>query len=241
MKHSTKVIIANWKSHKTDSEIKHWLTNFEATVPSLTASSLIVAIAPPMSSLATVSAWVAQQDSPHVTLAIQDLSPYPAGSYTGAVCTRNIEGMGVKYAIVGHSERRAHFHETNQEVALKVVQALDDGITPIVCVSAETLIPQVKAIDSSLRSKCLFAFEPIDHIGTGIADDLTHILEQRSIIEPLVKDLNFLYGGSVDAHSDTALLSAEQIDGFLVGTASLDSADFSDLLTAIIQPQGTQS
>ncbi len=164
-------------------------------------------------------------------LAIQDISPFPAGAYTGAVTARNLDGFGVQYAIVGHSERRRYFYETNQDVANKVTMCVEAGITPIVCVTRDEVEAQANSIADAERKKCIVVFEPVEHIGTGTTDTLEHILKIRARVRTAFGDVPFLYGGSVDTKSDTELLLHKGIDGFLVGSASLDAGEFSKLIS----------
>ncbi|HEX7017488.1 MAG TPA: triose-phosphate isomerase family protein, partial [Patescibacteria group bacterium] len=167
-----KLIIANWKSHKTREDVQKWIEVFEEKSDQL-PTGIEVAIAPPMPSLMFVSNRLLAKDKHSQTkLAVQDLSPFPAGAYTGAVSTTNLVGFGVKYAIVGHSERRRYFHETHQDVANKVAQAIDNNITPIVCVDDEYIADQAAAIDRQYLDKCMVAYEELGAIGTGHSESV---------------------------------------------------------------------
>lgn len=206
------------------------MDHFEKQMRSL-PSTLQVILAPPFVDLMFFSNRLLNTEkNSHVKLAVQDISPFPAGAYTGAIGTKNLEGFGVSYAIVGHSERRHYFHETNNEVANKVRESLACHITPIVCVTKDTVIPQASAIEDRDRSHVIVAFEPIENIGTGITDSLSDILQTKERVTNSFGDVPYIYGGSVDTKTDPDLLRSDAVDGFLVGTASLEADAFRALL-----------
>jgi triosephosphate isomerase len=157
-------------------------------------------------------------------LAAQDMSSYPAGSYTGAVSAINLQGLSVTYAIVGHSERRQYFKETAQDVARKIEQAVEAGIKPLVCVSAQTLAEQASALDSSLAQRCAVVYEPLDAIGTGNNASLETVKQFKTQVRRLFGAVPFLYGGSVDELNIGEYLLVT--DGVLIGTASLKADQF---------------
>lgn len=225
-----KLIIANWKSHKTREEIVQWMDAYEAELEKVTFG-VEVAIAPPMPSVMFVSnRLLAKVRYPMMSLAVQDLSPFPAGKYTGAVSTINLQGFNVKYAIVGHSERRRHFHETHQDVANKVMQAVENGITPIVCVDDEYIGDQAAAIDRQYLEKCIVAYEELGAIGTGKNEPVDHVQEVFQRIKTVFGEVKVIYGGSVEA--DNVQQYVDISDGVLVGTASLDVSHFISLINA---------
>ncbi len=231
MKH----LIANWKSHKTAPQVTQWVESFmqearELLLPVESEVQLTIAPAMPHLSLlhSALATHVDQANKPHIQLAVQDVSPYPFGSYTGAVAADSLKGMPVQYAIVGHSERREYFHETYQEIANKVDQALSAGIIPIVCVDDEYISEQVAAIPDEHRKKCIVAFEERNAIGSGDAVD-TDVVE--AVIEQIREQFSpraVLYGGSVDASNIATY--CEISDGVLVGSASLDAKQFARLV-----------
>lgn len=221
-----KMIIANFKSNKNKVEMEEWVRGFSESSAQYSGS---VVLCPPMPHLYTCTSLIQN----NVFLGVQDLSSYPAGSYTGAVSTHNLDGFGVKYAIVGHSERRSHFHETNADIANKVKECVAAGITPIVCVSKDEVNATANALDENDRKRCIVAFEPLEHIGTGEADTLEHILETKKWVHIAFGSVPYLYGGSVNVSTDTSILTSPEIDGFLVGGASLDAQGFLSLLSRI--------
>lgn len=227
---SSKIIIANFKSNKTREEYEVWLETFEKQAHTIPSTTKVVLAPPAVDLMFFANRLQDKKTYPTTTLGIQDISPFPAGAYTGAVSTRNLEGYGVTHAIIGHSERRTYFHETDVDIANKVRESLGAGITPIVCVSQETITSQANAIDNHDRTKVIVAFEPLDHIGTGIADSLDNILRAKELVQEAFGKVPYIYGGSVDLHTELKLLEHSDIDGFLVGSASLDPKTFLSLI-----------
>lgn len=222
-----KIIIANWKSNKNETEAASWL---KTAVPALKSAEAKIVIAPAFNLLTTASTSIKDTN---LKLGTQDISPFPAGAYTGAVGVKNLEDLGVAYAIVGHSERRRYFHETNNEIANKVREALAAGITPIVCVTKDTVNDQANTIEPELRTKVVVAFEPIENIGTGITDTLEDILATKEMVKQAFGDVPYVYGGSVDQKTEAEILTHPEIDGFLVGGASLNAEGFVSLVKLI--------
>ncbi|MBP9700008.1 triosephosphate isomerase [Candidatus Woesebacteria bacterium] len=228
-----KTVIANFKSNKTLKEYEEWLQNYEQYLPQL-HPSLRVVLAPSFPALPLFSSWLTHCNSAQTFLGVQDLSSFPAGAYTGAVCAQNLQDLGVTYAILGHSERRRYFHETNQDVTNKVAECIANQITPIVCVTADQVEQQAAAIDDGDKTKILVAYEPIEHIGTGISDSESNILATKERVAHAFGNVSYIYGGSVNPSTESSILQEDTIDGFLVGTASLTATTFTSLLSALI-------
>jgi len=223
-----KLLIANWKSHKTLSEVSAWMDSFESKFSkSLLAKHVDIAIAPTEAYLAQFS----NEMHAELSLAAQDVSPFPVGKYTGATAASQLASLGVKYAIVGHSERRRYFSEDNTQVANKVRQCVEAGIIPIVCVDDEYVSTQAAAIDSEYHSKCIIAYEALSAIGSGNNMDAAHVAEVTKLINDVFGEVPVLYGGSVNAGNVAEY--AEISDGWLVGTASLKVDDFWALALAV--------
>lgn len=218
----SKLFVANWKSNKTLEEVRQWMDDFKVELN----DDQEIVIAPPYPFLSLVADKI--KDLPGVSLAVQNLSSFPAGSYTGEVCVRNLEGLGVKYAIVGHSERRRYLKESHQDVANKVSQALNNGITPIVCVDQDYMEDQAQLIESDLLSQCVVAYEPLVAIGTGENAPVKEVAKVVKEIKEVFGEVPVLYGGSVSP--DNVILYLEITDGVLVGGASLDVGVFAELI-----------
>jgi triosephosphate isomerase len=154
------------------------------------------------------------------------------GAYTGAVSAQSLQEFGVTYVLVGHSERRKYFHETDQDVALKVRQVLDGGMQPVLCIDEPYLHSQAAAIDTSVYSSLIIAYEPVAAIGTGKSMNVGTVQEVSARIKQTFGDgVPVLYGGSVtDENVAEYLLVA---DGALVGGASLEARDFTQLLAHV--------
>lgn len=222
-----KLIIANWKSHKNQDDVKSWVAAYQsARVAHL--QQVRIALAPPMVFIPMLAEALDQH--PNTALAVQDISPFPAGAYTGAISTENLEGLHIKYAIVGHSERRRYFHETTQEVANKVEQAIKAGITPIVCVDTEYLQTQAAAIHEDYYAQCIIAYEPLSAIGTGVSQSTTEVQEVVEAVKRAFGEVPVIYGGSVSQNNVSEYLSI--CDGALVASNSLAVSEFVGLLEA---------
>lgn len=234
------VIIGNWKMNKTASETKEFITDFEKlykTEKSKIGKDVKFAIGAPF-----VNLFAFQKSS--IPACAQNVSEFSAGAYTGDTSISMLQDLGVKYVIVGHSERRQYHYETDEQVNNKAKKIIENGLTPVVCVgetldeyengsTKEVVLDQIKA---SLRDldleKIIVAYEPIWAIGTGkvatpeIAEEVCKFIRQNTS-----RDLVIQYGGSVNPNNIAELSSQPNINGFLVGGASLKANDFLKLLT----------
>ena len=217
-----KLFIANWKSNKTQEEVEVWMASFKPYI----GLEQVVVIAPPYPFLSLVADKTKGRDD--ISLAVQNLSAYPAGSYTGEICTRNLEELNIKYAILGHSERRRYFKESHQDIANKVDLCLAANIIPIVCIDQDYLEAQAQLINSELLSKCVVAYEPLAAIGTGEIAPVDEVSKVVKEIKSIFGQVPVLYGGSVNPENIVPYL--EVTDGVLVGGASLDAKTFANLI-----------
>lgn len=220
-----KTLIANFKSNKTKAEMQDWINRFfsfpEAPVEViLCPSSIHLGLFP-------------EHRTARQLVGVQDVSPYPAGAYTGAIAAGNLAGYGVTHAIIGHSERRKHFGETNLEIARKIHESLEAEIIPILCVTKDEIVSQAEAIPLSERERLLVAYEPIESIGTGHTDSLASIVETLQRIRDVFRPQKTIYGGSVSPTTTSEILKNESIDGFLVGSAALDVDKFRSLCDGV--------
>jgi triosephosphate isomerase len=224
-----KYIIANWKSNKTLSEVSYWLNNFPSNNDESRKSldALEIIIAPPYPFLALAKEIIDKRHLP-IKLAVQDLSPFGSGSYTGEVAAFNLQDLNVEYAILGHSERRRFLAETPQLVADKVTEALNWKIKPILCLDKTYFSEQARFLKNEALSQCLLAYEPVAAIGSGQAESAGNLLAIRNELKPIYDSKTLIYGGSVNADNVVSFLKV--CDGVLLGGASLNLADFLDLL-----------
>lgn len=207
-----KYVIGNWKANKNFDEVKTWIQTFLISYHARPEVSVI--LCPPHSFISYLAEKLISIEN--VSVGAQTISSIESGSYTGEVTAKSLVGM-LRYAIIGHSERRIAFKETSEDLVLKTVQAKKYGIEPIYCVRDEKdLIPEnVK----------LISYEPVSSIGTGQNESLEKILEIKNRLI-LPKDTVFLYGGSVNEDNVKEYLLSGQIDGFIIGGASLDVNQF---------------
>lgn len=225
-----KTIFANWKSHKSVEEGQAWFKTFSAGYPMAKSPETQVVIAPPTVMLPVMNWALEQAKLPNLMLGTQDISPFPEGAYTGAISTKNLEGLNIAMTLVGHSERRTYFHETNQEVANKVELALQAEIKPVVCVDSDYLDSQMAAIPEAFWPQLVVAYEPVAAIGSGNQEPVEKVIPIVETIRSKYKPSAVWYGGSVSAGSIVSYLNI--CDGVIVATHSLDANDFLSVLRA---------
>lgn len=207
-------IIANWKSNKTISEALDWISQVGPQVRN--RPDVKVVVCPPAIALEEVKKAVLVGNF-SLLVGAQDLSPFEDGPYTGEESARILSEV-VDLTILGHSERRQNFGETDQMVAEKVQRARMHNIIPLVCVqNEETLVPEGTA---------LIAYEPVFAIGSGNPDTPQNAQSVATKLKEKTDDLPVLYGGSVTEENVKAFLQQDNIDGVLVGGASLNPEQF---------------
>ena len=243
------IIAANWKLHKTIAAAGQFVAALSQQCPD--PGPLEVVIAAPFTALAALQEPLR---STPFHLAAQDLFWENSGAYTGEVSAPMLVDVGCTYVIVGHSERRQYFGETDETVGKKVTAALQGGLQPIVCIgeslaqrqAGETfsvLEQQVRhglaACQSEARSRVVLAYEPLWAIGTGVTATPGQAQEVHGYLRTLLTQMwgasvaptvRIQYGGSVRPENIATLMAERDIDGALVGGASLDAHSFAQLL-----------
>ena len=214
----SKLLLANWKSQKLLSQVEPWFAAVGAP-----PAGVGLVVMPPLTLLSAVKAGLPDG----VALGAQNVSPFPLGAYTGEVAADQLADQGVSYCLVGHSERRQYFGETSQQVADKCALLKAAHITPIVCVDEPYLAPQLEALHATGITELVLAYEPLAAIGTGQSASLEQVRQVRDQAKKYT-DMPFVYGGSVTAESVAEYMLI--CDGALVGSASLDGAQFARLL-----------
>ncbi len=232
-----KLIIANWKSNHNLNSTQNWFESFASLVQQkglLQDSAAEVVISPPYPVLSIARHLIKALGFSRVQLGTQGLSQFGSGAYTGAVAAENLEGLGLEYCLVGHSERRRFFAETDEVVAQKVEQAIQHNLTPVLCLDKSTIGSQADYIDESYYSKLVTAFEPTEAIGSGHNAEASEVETAVHQIKQVYGDVPVLYGGSVNAENIEQYL--EVCSGVLVGGASLKASSFVDLIEVVERP-----
>jgi triosephosphate isomerase len=245
-----KLIAGNWKMYKTSDEARVFLQDFLPLVAGHTRDEIVVC--PPYTS---VAAAIEEARGTNVAVGVQNVHWKADGAYTGEISAPMLLSLGVTHVIVGHSERRQYFGETDDTVNLRLKTALESGLTPICCVGEVLEEREAGMTDDVLRRQCVRAFhaistkkaaklvvayEPVWAIGTGKTATPEIAAEAHALIrneaatvlgEEFAAQMRILYGGSVKPENASALMAQAEIDGALVGGASLDPKSF----TAIVK------
>ena len=225
------IVLANWKSHKSLSEAEAWMKKFGQLYHP--ESGLEVIIAPSFPYLVPMGQMLQEFDADHhITLAAQDLSPFPFGPYTGAVAADMVSDLA-GYAILGHSERRRYFHETNQEVANKLSEAVAAGMKPIVCVDEPYARAQIAALNDDELNDLIIGYGPAEAIGGNIPQRPEEASSAMEKIQEIVPGKPILYGGSINKDNAADYLQIDGVTGLMVGTASLDPSEFADICKTV--------
>jgi triosephosphate isomerase len=243
------VIAGNWKMFKTQAETRAFLAALKPLVADSTHCDIVVA--PPFTSLA-VAADAAKGSA--ISVAAQDVYWEPQGAFTGEVSPKMLMDAGCKYVIIGHSERRQFFGETDEWVRKKTKAALEAGLIPIVCVGEllaereggrtesvleRQFIDGFSALTGQDFSRIIVAYEPVWAIGTGRTATPEMAAEAHRFLRKLASNtftperaagLRILYGGSVKPDNIKGLMAQVEIDGALVGGASLDAQSFASIV-----------
>jgi triosephosphate isomerase len=245
----TPIIAGNWKMYKTAAEAKALVTDLKAAASGLVGAEIVVC--PTFTSLPTVAEVIRGSN---IQLGAQNVHWEKEGAFTGEISAAMLAEIGVTYVVVGHSERRQYFGETNETVNKRARAALDNGLKPIICVgetlaqreagqTSHVVSDQVMAglagfsQDDILRS--VIAYEPVWAIGTGKTATPAQAQEVHELIRCMLEKLfgaetaakvRIQYGGSVKPANARELMSQKDIDGALVGGASLEAKGFAEIV-----------
>ena len=253
-KYRKTVIAGNWKMNMLASEIKPFMEQLKENLPKTRACDVVLCTPAPL-----LPAMIKAGKDCKVAAGGQDVSKYEKGAYTGEVSAAQLADIGAKYCIVGHSERRQYHGEDDMLINAKVKALLEKGIIPIICVgesleqremdlTMEYVAYQVKAalsgVDASQLRRCIIAYEPIWAIGTGktaTAEQAEEVCQGiRAVVRGIygarpARAVSILYGGRMNAKNAFELLAQPDIDGGLIGGASLKPVDFSEIVKATDQ------
>jgi triosephosphate isomerase len=241
-------ILGNWKMHMGARETELFV---QTLLPELTETSCIVGLAPPFTSIEIAAKSAAGS---LLRMGAQNMSEYPKGAYTGEISSVMLKEAGAQFVLLGHSERRLHFHEDDSMIHRKVKWALEERLMPVLCIGEtqeerdKEMTEKVltRQLGEALRGfsekellKILIAYEPVWAIGTGktatpeMAQETHHLC--RTYLShhwkgEVAQKIPILYGGSVKPDNTAALMKQPDIDGALVGGASLDVASFTQII-----------
>ena len=248
------IIAGNWKMNKTATETKKFAEELKAILPKAKWCDVVVCV-PAVNIPAAIKAFKDMR----VSVGAENLFYEKSGAYTGEWSADMLKDLGVKYVIIGHSERRQYFGETDVTVNKKVHAALEAGLHPIICVgesleqremgiTMELIALQVKSALSGVPAeklrKCVIAYEPIWAIGTGKTATAGQAAEVCTFIRTTVRHLygariarsiTIQYGGSMKPSNAAELLAQPDIDGGLIGGAALKANEFVDIINAANQ------
>lgn len=242
------LIVANWKMHKSVKEARSFIN---ALIPLVATSKKRIFIAP---SYLSIAASVEAAGNTSIIIGAQNIHDQIEGAFTGEVSARMVKDCGAQFCIIGHSERREYFQESNLLINRKLKRALKEHLIPILCIGETlqeregglvevTLGTQLKECLMALKEEeirqIVIAYEPVWAIGSGKtatkeeAQDVHAFIRnyiQDSIGKRIANDLPILYGGSVKPENISNLMAEPDIDGALVGGASLDVISFSQIV-----------
>ncbi len=245
----TPLFVGNWKMNKNASQTRSFIESFLPLADAI-PSRVRIAIAPPFTALAAAASALAP--GRRVALAAQNVSEFPEGAYTGEIAVSMLAEFDVAYVILGHSERRLYQRESDSEIGAKVRATLAAGMTPILAVGESLEVREeghavahvLAQIDGALgalgdesAARLVVAYEPVWAIGTGKNCDCERAQEMARAIRQhrsAFADIPILYGGSMKPDNAAAYVRMPDIDGGLVGGASLDPKSFADLLAGAV-------
>jgi len=250
-KYRKAIIAGNWKMNMLASETRGFVDQLKGLIPKTRSCNVVICPPYPI-----IPALTKASKESRIYAGAQDVSVHGSGAYTGEVSVAMLVDLGVKYVIIGHSERRQYHGETDELINAKAKVVLENGLTPIICVgeslsqrenelTMEYIGYQVKAALAGLTPekirRCVIAYEPIWAIGTGrtaTSIQAQEVCEEiRSVIRKIcgarvARSVSILYGGSMNGKNADELLSMPDIDGGLIGGASLKPEDFSKIILA---------
>jgi triosephosphate isomerase len=250
-----KIIIGNWKLNLDHLEAIQLLQKLNYSLEVNIEDKIDIVIAPSYTSLRSLQTII-DADNLKIKISSQDVSAYIEGAYTGEVSALQLSKLNITHSIIGHSERRTVFNETDETINLKVHNAVNNNLIPIVCFGESEeqrdtnaylsyILNQVNIAVKGLRKdkveEIIFAYEPIWAIGTGKVASVENAIEVISSVKQEIstkpfydeEKIRFIYGGSVSPTNASELLNTKIIDGVLVGGASLDVDKFVQIIKSV--------
>ncbi len=253
----TPLIVGNWKMYKTVAETRDFCLRLKDEMAFTKGKQVEVAVAPPFTAL---SAAAQALRGSFISVAAQDVFWAESGAYTGEVSAKMLTEVGCHFGIVGHSERRQYFHETDVSINKKAAALMKEGLIPILCLGetlserqgGSTLVVVERQTRQGLKGlavqdpqKLVMAYEPVWAIGTGQTATPNQAQEVQAFLRKLLAEIfspnmaegvRILYGGSVKPENIGELMAMNDVDGALVGGASLEVKSFAQILRGSISP-----
>ena len=189
-------------------------------------------MAPSFLCLQALSQYVQALQLKNVFLAAQDVSPFPKGSYTGAVAADMLKTM-VDYVIIGHSERRRYFHETSQDTANKMAEAVDAGLKPIVCIDQPYAMSQLTALNDIDCDEMILAYGPVEATSARVPEQPQRVAEAARFISQVQSKRPVVYGGSLFPDNVGDYVGLPELSGIFVGESSLEAKSFVDICNKV--------
>lgn len=222
-----RLVIGNWKCTKSIDEARSWIDQFERLYRP--TQDVEVVLAPPLVLLAQIADYLKQNKLEHFSLAAQDISPFPRGSYTGATAADMVKGF-CRYAMIGHWERRNYFHETALDAVNKVSEAADASLIPIICVDETNAMSQLTALGDIDCDHLVIGYTPVEGSSYREAQHPDKIAKVASYISQVYPTRPIVYGGAVDTRNHERYLFIEGISGLMLGEASLQADAFAQIV-----------
>ncbi len=248
-------MVGNWKLNKTCSEARALIAELAAH-PAVNRKDIRCIVAPPATALWAAAATLGES---HLAVCAQNIHATDAGAFTGEISAPLAQEAGAQYVLVGHSERRQLFYESDADTAAKLIAAARAGLTPILCIGETAQERQqqrtAEVVERQLRAACTaylnqrlgaltVAYEPVWAIGSGVTAAAEDAQAVHRVVRKIITELAagvpamvpLLYGGSVTAANAAAFAAQKDIDGVLVGGASLRAESFVSIIEAISHP-----
>jgi triosephosphate isomerase len=256
------IVAANWKMHKTIQEALEFIKKISLTNLK-TEDNIKIVICPTFICIYPLYSFLSKKKNLKILIGAQDASIAQSGAYTGEVSAFQLKSAGVSFVILGHSERRIHFKEDNLLINRKIKSCLEMGLSVIFCIGERLeereagleekivmtqLEEGLRDVDRKAMENIVIAYEPVWAIGTGknatpqqansmhlfIRDSIAEIFKDKKLADRI----SIIYGGSVNKKNIEELIQEPQIDGVLVGGASLDIAEFTEIIKVVKERKG---
>lgn len=249
-----KIVAGNWKMNTTAEEGRKLTSEIVNMVQDEVAADVQVILAPPFTHLLPVEKLIGSNKK--IALAAQNVNEHESGAYTGEVSVAMLKAVGTEWVIIGHSERREYFSENGEQLAMKIDAVLKGGLRPIFCCGEPLEVREKEQHEAHVRKQLeeslfhlseeqirqtVIAYEPVWAIGTGKTASAGQAQEMHKAIrkqvaekwgESVANDIRILYGGSMKPDNARELMSQPDVDGGLIGGASLKSRDFVEIIKA---------